>query len=87
MGELFVAGNDSKQLGELQLYHPVIYTGDIVRLHYAKAENLERYLDMVAAQGEVFVQYWLAPGEAPVIEPIDGGVEIEVVPVRLRGWL
>ena len=86
MGELFVAGNDSKQLGELQLYHPVIYTGDIVRLHYAKAEDLERYLDMVAAQGEVFVQYWLKPGEAPVSEQVDGGV-MEVVPDLLKEWL
>ena len=86
MGELFVAGNESKQLGELQLYHPVIYTGDIVRLHYAKAEDLKRYLDMVAAQGEVFIQYWLKPGESPVSEQVEG-IEIDIVPKRLKSWL
>lgn len=87
MGELFVAGNESKQIGELQLYHPIIYTGDIVRLHYAKAKDLERYLDMVVAQGEVFIQYWLAPGEAPVSDQVEVDGEMEIVPERLRGWL
>jgi inner membrane protein len=56
-------------------------------LHYAKAKDLERYLDMVVAQGEVFIQYWLAPGEAPVSDQVEVDGEMEIVPERLRGWL
>jgi len=41
---------------------------------------------MVAAQGEVFIQYWLKPGESPVSEQVEG-IEIDIVPKRLKSWL
>lgn len=32
--------------------------GKVLRLRYARAEELEPYLNMVAAPGEVYVQFW-----------------------------
>ena len=33
--------------------------GSTVRLHYAKADDLGDYLNMVAIRGEVVVQFWV----------------------------
>ena len=53
-------------MNNIELYHPVIFGGSTVRLHYAKAVDLDDYLNMVAIRGEVVVQFWLKPGDAPL---------------------
>ena len=49
-------------------------TRKVLHLHYAWAEELgSLYLYMVAAQGEVYVQFWLRPGDPPVEMTPEGG--------------
>ncbi|MCP5460027.1 MAG: metal-dependent hydrolase [Gammaproteobacteria bacterium] len=88
LGEMEMAGDKPQPVGDLDLYRPVSYRGQALRLHYARAEELEPWLDLVAAQGEVYVQFWLKPGEAQV--EVYGGQEdrpAERVPAELRRFL
>lgn len=48
------------------VYQPVQYSGDTMTLHYARAQELGPWLDLVAARGEVVVPFWLRLGEAAV---------------------
>lgn len=41
----------------------------------------------MAAEGEVYVQYWLRPGDEAVEMVVSDAGEREVVPERLRGYL
>ncbi len=52
------------RLDSVDTYNPASYRGGILRLHYARAQELEPWLDLVAVRGEVVVQFWLKPGEA-----------------------
>ena len=38
--------------------HPARYSGGIFQLHYARAQELGPWLDLVAVRGEVVVQFW-----------------------------
>ncbi len=72
---------------ELDRYRPASYRGNVLRLHYAREAELTPWLDRVAAQGEVYVQFWLKPGDAAVaLEP---GEERPVnrIPELLREFL
>jgi len=40
-------------------YNPATYRGGVLQLHYARAAELEPWLDLVAIRGEVVVQFWL----------------------------
>lgn len=55
-------GEKVTPIADIDLYSPASYRGHVLRLHYARAEELGPYLDLTARQGEVFVQYWLKPG-------------------------
>jgi len=74
-------------LDRVETCHPASYRGGILRLHYARAQELGPWLDLVAARGEVVVQFWLQPGEAAV--PLGSGEEREVekIPEQLRRFL
>jgi inner membrane protein len=54
------------RLDSVDSYNPASYRGGILRLHYARAAELEPWLDLVAVRGEVVVQFWLRPGETAV---------------------
>jgi len=54
------------RLDSVETYNPASYRGGILCLHYARAAELGPWLDLVAARGEVVVQFWLKPGEAAV---------------------
>jgi hypothetical protein len=43
--------------------------------------------DMVAAQGEVYVQFWLKVGEAPVEVSLDEKGQEEMIPAVLKQYL
>ena len=45
------------RLDSVESYNPASYRGGILRLHYAHAQELEPWLDLVAARGEVVVQF------------------------------
>jgi inner membrane protein len=56
-------------------------------LRYARAQELGPWLDLVAAKGEIFVQFWLRPGEqAAAFEVGDDPVE-EIIPEELKKFL
>ena len=63
-------------MNNIELYHPVIFGGSAVRLHYARAGDLDDYLNMVAIRGEVVVQFWLRPGDEVVEWSFSGSREI-----------
>lgn len=70
-GEMLV-GKELKAVGDITLYQPADFDGKVLHLHYAREQELERYLYMVAAQGEVYVQFWLRPGDPPVELSVGG---------------
>ncbi|WP_305909439.1 hypothetical protein Q9L42_005485 [Methylomarinum sp. Ch1-1] len=74
-------------ISRIETYHPVIWNGGKVRLHYAKAEDLADYLNLVAIRGEVVVQFWLRPGDAPVELNFIGYNTSGSVPATLRDLL
>jgi inner membrane protein len=53
-------------VADIDRYRPVIYSGQTMTLRYARAQELGPWLDLVAAKGEVFVQFWLRPGVVAV---------------------
>ncbi len=75
-------------VANIELYRPVAYSGQTMTLRYARAQELGPWLDLVAAKGEVFVQFWLKPGEAAVT--LGAGKERreeDRIPEQLRRFL
>ncbi len=58
LGELWIDADKVPAVTEIDLYRPVWWSGDRVRLHYARAEDLREYRRLVAIRGEVMVQSW-----------------------------
>ena len=54
------------RLDSVDRYNPASYRGGILRLHDARAQELEPWLDRVAVRGEGVAPFWLRPGEAAV---------------------
>jgi len=63
LGELFVDTDKVVNVSQIEPYHPVLWGGDKTILHYAKAENLREYLNLMAILGKVVMQFWLLPGD------------------------
>jgi inner membrane protein len=82
-----MVGGKLERVEDLDLYRPVDFDGKVLRLHYARAEGLKLYLGMVAAQGEVYVQVWLRPGDSPVELSLKDDERYEVIPRVLRRHL
>jgi inner membrane protein len=74
-------------LDSVESYNPASYRGGILRLHYARAPELEPWLDLVAVRGEVVVQFWLKPGEAAVTLGPGEERREERIPEQLRRFL
>jgi len=72
---------------DLQRYRPARFAGQVLKLHYARAQDLERYLGMLAAEGELFVQFWLRPGDPPLELAVEEQAEVDPIPEELRGFL
>jgi len=91
LGEVEIADGKTPALAgrleSLERYNPAIYQGGILALHYARAQELQPWLDRVAVRGEVVVQFWLKPGEAAVTLGTGEGREVERIPVQLRRFL
>lgn len=86
MGKMLV-GKELKAVSDINLYRPADFDGKVLYLHYAQADELDLYLYMVAAQGELYVQFWLRPGEGPVeLRLGEEGVK-SVIPEVLRNYL
>ena len=74
-------------LNSMDRYNPATYQGGILRLHYARAQEMEPWLDWVAVRGEIVVQFWLKPGEAAVTLGPGEEREVEKIPEQLRRFL
>jgi len=85
LGELYVDADKVVNVTQIEAYHPVIWGGDKVRLHYAKVEDLRDYLNLTAIRGEVVVQFWLRPGDRAVELSFAGGTERASTPAALEG--
>ena len=72
---------------DLDRYQPAVLRGGVLKLHYARAEALSAYLDRVASEGEVYVQFWLKPGDPPVALEAGDEEAAEVIPEVLREYL
>jgi inner membrane protein len=86
MGKMMV-GKELKAVSDINLYRPADFDGKVLHLHYAQERELEPYLHMVAAQGEVYVQFWLRPGDSPVEMKVGEDKVESVIPEVLRGYL
>jgi inner membrane protein len=86
LGELLVE-NKLEEAADINLYRPADFDGKVLHLHYAREQELERYLYMVAAQGEIYVQFWLRPGDGPVELSIGEDKPESVIPGVLKGYL
>ena len=86
MGEMLV-GKELKAVGDIALYRPADFDGKVLHLHYAREREIERYLHMIAAQGEVYVQFWLRPGEGPVELSVGEDKAESMIPEVLRPYL
>ena len=75
------------RLDSVDTYNPASYRGGILRLHYARAPELEPWLDLVAVRGEVVVQFWLKPGEAAVTLELGKERQGEKIPAQFRRFL
>ena len=56
----------------------------MLKLHYATGEELHPWLDLTAVQGEVFVQFWLKPGDPPVTFAPGEEKPVERIPEELQ---
>ena len=75
------------RLDSVDTYNPASYRGGVLTLHYARAQELEPWLDLVATRGEGVVQFWLKPGEAAVSLGAGEEREAERIPEQLRRFL
>jgi inner membrane protein len=50
------------RLDNVDRYNPALYRGGILQLHYARAQELGPWLDLVAVRGEVVVQFLAQAG-------------------------
>ena len=86
LGELYVDADKVVNVSQIETYHPVLWGGNTVKLHYARAEDLREYLNLTAIRGEVVVQFWLRPGDEGVelsFGGSNGGVEVPGVLIGL----
>ena len=74
-------------VADIDLYQPVAYSGQTMTLRYARAQELGPWLDLVAAKGEVFVQFWLRPGEQAVFFDLGNDPPADPIPEELRRFL
>ena len=75
------------RLESVDRYDPATYRGGVLSLHYARAQELQPWLDRVAVRGAVVVQFWLRPGEAAVTLGAGEEREEDRIPAQLRRFL
>ena len=91
LGEVEMAdGKEPALIGRLdriETYQPAIYRGGILQLHYARAQELQPWLDRVAIRGEIVVQVWLRPGEQAAVLELGDEPPVDPIPKELRAFL
>ena len=74
-------------VANIELYRPVAHSGQTMTIRYARAQELGPWLDLVAAKGEVFVQFWLRPGEQAVFFDPGNEPPADPIPGELKLFL
>lgn len=74
-------------VANIDKYQPVIYSGQTMLLRHARAQELGPWLDLVAAKGEIFVQFWLKPTEQPVYFDVGNDPVDEQIPQSLKQFI
>ena len=74
-------------VADIEQYRPVAYSGQTMTIRYARAQELGPWLDLVAAKGEVFVQFWLRPGEQAAAFDLGDEPPADPIPGELRRFL
>ena len=64
-----------------------LYRSGILRLHNARAPELEPWLDLVTVRGEGVGLFWLQPGAAAVMLGMGEEREVDRIPEQLRRFL
>ncbi|MEI2808549.1 MAG: hypothetical protein V9G18_22170 [Albidovulum sp.] len=62
-------------------------SGQTMTIRRARAQELGPWLDWVAIKGEVFVRFWLGPGEQAVVFEVGGAPPEEPIPEGLKRFL
>jgi inner membrane protein len=75
------------RLDSVDRYDPASYRGGVLSLHYARAQELQPWLDRVAVRGEVVVQFWLKLGETAVVFEVGNEPPVDPIPKELRVFL
>jgi inner membrane protein len=83
-GEMLV-GKELKAVSDINLYRPADFDSKVLHLHYARER--EPYIPIIAAQGEVYVHFWLKPGDSPVGLALRKDGEEDVIPKALKQHL
>jgi inner membrane protein len=86
-GEMRMGATREPPVDGIDLYRPARFSGKVLRLQFARARELAPYLGMVAAEGELYVQVWLKPGDAAVELSWGGESQEALIPAALRGYL
>jgi len=71
-------------VASIELYRPVTCSSPIMTLRHARAQELGRWLDWVAAKGEVFVQFWLRPVEQAAAFEVGNDPPADPIPQKSR---
>lgn len=86
-GELRMGSRLDTPVQDLDQYRPARFSGQVLKLHYARPQDLTRYLGMVPAEGELFVQVWLRPGDPAVELAVGAHDQADPIPEALKGYL
>ena len=73
---LFVDADKMIRVRQIETYHPVIRVGDKSMMHYSKAVDLWKYLNLIAIRGKVVEQFWFRPVDDVVKLNFTGGGEV-----------
>jgi inner membrane protein len=86
-GELRMGSRLNPPVQDLDQYRPARFAGQILKLHYARSSDLGPFLGMVAAEGELFLQFWLKPGDPPLELAIGVSDKADPIPAALKSYL
>ena len=80
-------GRKPAPVEDIDLHRSVSLSGKVLKLHYAREEELGPYLGATATEVEVYVQFCLRPEDTAVELVVEDAGAREAVPEELEGYL
>ena len=87
LGEIEIKSDKVRPVADIQLYKPAVYRGNVLTLHYARAGELTPWQSLVAAQGEIYIQFWLKPGDPAIVFTPGEDKPVDLIPEKLKPYL